>query len=60
MSDYLMHDIGFRGVIGVFDIAKVLRRAEDFECKCVEELTLGEDAVCGFYPEACFGLQIRG
>lgn len=58
MSDYLMDDIGLRGVVRVLNVAEVLRRAEDLEGECIEELALTEDTVGRFDAEAGLALEV--
>lgn len=59
MPDDFMDDVGLRCVIRILDISEVLRGAEEFEGKGIEELSLAQDSMCRFDPESSARVKIR-
>jgi hypothetical protein len=60
VSYYFVDDVRLGSVVGVLDVAEVLRGAEDLEGEGVEELALAEDSVGGLDAEAGLGLEVGG
>lgn len=59
MAYDFMDNIRFRSVIWIFDVSEVLRGAEEFKGKSVEELSLAQNSMCGFDSESSARVKIR-